>query len=127
MRPLVLLALLALASPSLVACYQSYASRVDDRTFRIEGPEVPGGSHAPNRRREKRSAGGEASEAGRTDSPGRGGGRRTGHPPRSRPLLPHEHPRPPPPPPAPHHRPLTPHPAGLAIIRNPPTRIIVSS
>ena len=50
MRPLVLLALLALASPSLVACSQSYASRVDDRTFRIEGPEVPGGSDAPNRR-----------------------------------------------------------------------------
>ena len=34
----------------LVACSQSYASRVDDRTFRIEGPEVPGGSDAPNRR-----------------------------------------------------------------------------
>src|SRR5206468_8351584 len=50
MRPLVLLALLALASPGLVACSQSYASRVDDRTFRIEGPEVPGGSDAPNRR-----------------------------------------------------------------------------
>jgi hypothetical protein len=44
------LALLAFASAGLVACSQSYASRVDDRTFHIEGPEVPGGSDAPNRR-----------------------------------------------------------------------------
>src|ERR1051325_3827402 len=50
MRSLVHLALLALASAGLVACSQSYASRVDDRTFHIEGPEVPGGSDAPNRR-----------------------------------------------------------------------------
>src|ERR1051326_7197787 len=50
MRSLVRLALLALASAGLVACSQSYASRVDDRTFHIDGPEVPGGSDAPNRR-----------------------------------------------------------------------------
>jgi hypothetical protein len=45
MRPLLLLILLILA-----ACTESTASRVDDRTFRIEGPGVPGGSEGPNRR-----------------------------------------------------------------------------
>jgi hypothetical protein len=45
MRPLLLLSLLLLA-----ACTEATASRVDDRTFRIEGPGVPGGSEAPNRR-----------------------------------------------------------------------------
>ena len=43
-------ALLVLALSALTACSQSHADRVDDRTFRIEGPEVPGGSDAPNRR-----------------------------------------------------------------------------
>ncbi|MBV9583918.1 MAG: hypothetical protein JO213_03430 [Alphaproteobacteria bacterium] len=42
--------LLILTASGLTACSQSYASRVDDRTFHIEGPEVPGGSDAPNRR-----------------------------------------------------------------------------
>jgi hypothetical protein len=50
MRHLVLSALMALASAGLAACSQSYASRVDERTYHIEGPEVPGGSDAPNRR-----------------------------------------------------------------------------
>lgn len=45
MRPLLLLMLLILA-----ACTESTASRVDDHTFRIEGPGVPGGSEGPNRR-----------------------------------------------------------------------------
>ena len=45
MRPLLLLSVLLLA-----ACTEATASRVDDRTFRIEGPGVPGGSEAPNRR-----------------------------------------------------------------------------
>jgi hypothetical protein len=34
----------------LAGCSQSSASRIDDRTFRIEGPQVPGGSDVPNRR-----------------------------------------------------------------------------
>jgi hypothetical protein len=50
MRPFAVLTLLTLASTGLAACSQSYASRVDDRTYRIEGPEVPGGSDTPNRR-----------------------------------------------------------------------------
>ena len=44
-------ALLALAG--LVACggaTQSSATKIDDRTFRIEGPAVPGAAEAPNRR-----------------------------------------------------------------------------
>ena len=45
MRSLLLLSVLLLA-----ACTEATASRVDDRTFRIEGPGVPGGSEAPNRR-----------------------------------------------------------------------------
>ena len=45
MRVLVMIALLALA-----ACTEATASRIDSRTFRIEGPAIPGGSDAPNRR-----------------------------------------------------------------------------
>jgi len=45
MRPLSLLFLMLLA-----ACTESTASRVDERTFRIEDPGIPGGSEAPNRR-----------------------------------------------------------------------------
>lgn len=45
MRLFAVIALLALA-----ACTQATASRVDDRTFRIEGPGTPDGSTAPNRR-----------------------------------------------------------------------------
>jgi hypothetical protein len=44
MRRLVLIALFALG-----ACSQATATRVDDRTFHIEGPGTPGGSDAPNR------------------------------------------------------------------------------
>ena len=45
MRPFLMIALLALA-----ACTTATASRVDDRTFRIEGPGLPSGSDVPNRR-----------------------------------------------------------------------------
>ena len=45
MRPLLLLAMLALA-----ACTEATASRVDERTFRIEGPAMGMVSDAPNRR-----------------------------------------------------------------------------
>jgi len=49
MRYVALSALLLVAA-NLAACSQSYASRVDANTYRIEGPEIPGGSDAPNRR-----------------------------------------------------------------------------
>jgi hypothetical protein len=41
-----------LMSAGLAACtaMQSSATKVDDRTFNIEGPGVPGGAEAPNRR-----------------------------------------------------------------------------
>jgi hypothetical protein len=45
MRPLLLLALLL-----LTACTEATASRVDERTFKIEGPEMGILSDAPNRR-----------------------------------------------------------------------------
>ena len=51
-RPL-LLATLLLAPTALISCagtFQSSATKIDDRTFRIEGPAVPGGVEAPNRR-----------------------------------------------------------------------------
>ena len=50
MRRHPLAALLIVSSAALAACTQSVASRIDERTFRIEGPQVPGGSDAPNRR-----------------------------------------------------------------------------
>ena len=52
MRRLVLAATLVLVQAGLVSCTasNSFASRVDDRTFRLEGPAVPGGAEAPNRR-----------------------------------------------------------------------------
>jgi hypothetical protein len=50
MRRLALAALLVLSSMALAACSQSTVSRIDSRTFRIEGPEVPGGSDVPNQR-----------------------------------------------------------------------------
>jgi hypothetical protein len=43
-----LLTLLALAA--LSACTAATASMIDARTFRIEGPGVPGGSSAPDQR-----------------------------------------------------------------------------
>src|SRR5216683_2759527 len=45
-----LAALLLASATALTACAQSVASRIDDRTFRIEGPEIPGGSDVPNQR-----------------------------------------------------------------------------
>ncbi|MGC2414934.1 MAG: hypothetical protein WA459_19820 [Stellaceae bacterium] len=45
MRVFAMIALLALA-----ACTEPTASRIDNRTFRVEGPGVPGGSDAPDRR-----------------------------------------------------------------------------
>ena len=43
-------ALVALVMLAVAGCAQATASRLDDRTFRIEGPGVPGGAEAPNRR-----------------------------------------------------------------------------
>jgi hypothetical protein len=45
MRVFAMIALLGLA-----ACTQATASRIDDRTFRVEGPGIPGGSDASTRR-----------------------------------------------------------------------------
>ncbi len=42
-----LLGFFALASCTAM---QSSATKVDDRTYKIEGPGVPGGAEAPNRR-----------------------------------------------------------------------------
>ncbi len=50
MRRVALAALLVVSSTALAGCVQSVASRIDERTFRIEGPEVPGGSDVPNQR-----------------------------------------------------------------------------
>jgi hypothetical protein len=50
MSRLALAALLVLVSAGLTACTEAFGSRLDDRTFRIEGPQIPGGSDAPNRR-----------------------------------------------------------------------------
>jgi hypothetical protein len=55
MPRLALLATLLLAPNALVSCTaNSFATRIDDRTFRIEGPGVPGGAEAPNRRMAER-------------------------------------------------------------------------
>jgi hypothetical protein len=45
--------LLALALASCSAL-QASAVKLDDRTFRVEGPGVPGGAEAPNRRTAER-------------------------------------------------------------------------
>ena len=45
MRVFAMIALLALA-----ACTEATADRIDDRTFHIEGPGIPGGSDVPTRR-----------------------------------------------------------------------------
>lgn len=53
MPRLVLLATVLLVPVRLVCCagtMQASATKIDDRTFRVEGPEVPGGALAPNRR-----------------------------------------------------------------------------
>ena len=49
MRRLVLLSLIAVAD-----CSQAYVGKIDSRTFRIEGPGIPGGSSGPNRREAER-------------------------------------------------------------------------
>jgi hypothetical protein len=41
---------LLFAAAVLAACSEASASRVDERTFQIEGPGIPGGSDAPNKR-----------------------------------------------------------------------------
>jgi hypothetical protein len=47
---------LILVSAELAACsaMQSSATKIDDRTYRVEGPGVPGGAEAPNRRTAER-------------------------------------------------------------------------
>ena len=53
MSRLLRLATLLLVPSALISCagtFQSSATKIDDRTFRIEGPAVPGGVEAPNRR-----------------------------------------------------------------------------
>jgi hypothetical protein len=55
MRRLLLAATLVLVNVGFVSCTpQSFATKIDDRTFRIEGPGVPGGAEAPNRRQAER-------------------------------------------------------------------------
>jgi len=52
MRHSVIAAAILLVPVGLASCAapQSSATKVDDRTFKIEGPGVPGGAEAPNRR-----------------------------------------------------------------------------
>jgi hypothetical protein len=46
-----LMAILLLAPSGLTCCTaQSQATKLDDRTFKVEGPGVPGGAEGPNRR-----------------------------------------------------------------------------
>jgi hypothetical protein len=56
MRRLLPAAVILLA-PGLISCggaLKAGATKIDDRTFRIEGPGVPGGAEAPNRRTAER-------------------------------------------------------------------------
>jgi hypothetical protein len=52
--PRLLLAAIFLSAPIALVCCASAisasASKIDDRTWRVEGPGVPGGAEAPNRR-----------------------------------------------------------------------------
>jgi hypothetical protein len=52
MHRLLLAAAMLLELVGLASCaaMQSSATKIDDRTYRIEGPGVPGGAEAPNRR-----------------------------------------------------------------------------
>ena len=50
MRRLVPIVVIALLPVALAGCTEASATRVDERTFNIEGPPVPGGAEAPNRR-----------------------------------------------------------------------------
>ena len=56
MRRLLLATTLLLMPAGLASCtaLQASATKVDDRTFKIEGPGVPGGAEAPNRRTAQR-------------------------------------------------------------------------
>lgn len=55
MPRLVLLATLLLTPAALVSCTpNSFVTKIDDRTYRIEGPGVPGGADSPNRRMAER-------------------------------------------------------------------------
>jgi hypothetical protein len=45
--PLPLFGVILLALP---ACTESQASRIDERTYRIESPRIPGGATGPNQR-----------------------------------------------------------------------------
>jgi len=47
--------LLLLVVLAVTACSQATATRVDNRTFRIEGPSIAGGSDVPNRRLAERA------------------------------------------------------------------------
>jgi len=42
--------LLLLVVLTVAGCTEATASRIDNRTFRIDGPGVPGGSSAPDQR-----------------------------------------------------------------------------
>ncbi len=50
MRCLLIPLLLMPAGLTSCGAMQSQATKIDDRTYRIEGPGVPGGAEAPNRR-----------------------------------------------------------------------------
>jgi hypothetical protein len=50
MRNAELRSIVVLAALLLAACTEADATRVGDRTFRIEGPGLPSESSAPNRR-----------------------------------------------------------------------------
>jgi hypothetical protein len=52
MRRSLIAAAILLVPAGLACCAppQSSATKVDDRTYKIEGPGVPGGVEAPNRR-----------------------------------------------------------------------------
>jgi hypothetical protein len=50
MRYLLPLLALVLLPLTLTACTDSEASRIGDRTYRIDSPSVPGGAEGPNRR-----------------------------------------------------------------------------
>jgi hypothetical protein len=52
MRRVLLPGILILVQLELGSCgsVEASATKLDDRTFRIEGPGVPGGAEAPNRR-----------------------------------------------------------------------------
>ena len=54
MRRLVLFVVVVLLPVGVAGCIESFATRVDDRTFNIEGPPVPGGAESPNRRMAER-------------------------------------------------------------------------